>query len=242
MVSFGGAGVERGSRGKHRVKSRSSEGGGSKETIVYPLTPIKLSAQRILKRYQANSSDLEGVLEPAISAIVTEVDNLDKLLVEFREFTKLPDPNSEHVDMKKLIEEVISVYRNLSQKVRIECRFESVNTEVRVDRNQIKQVIANLTKNAIQAMPEGGSLHIITDLVKKDDNRYFRIQIRDTGDGMDDETKNKIFEPYFTTKKDGSGLGLSIVDRIIFDHNGSIWFETKKGSGTTFFIDLPWGE
>jgi signal transduction histidine kinase len=108
-----------------------------------------------------------------------------------------------------------------------------------VDKNQMKQVFANLIKNAIQAMPSGGEISIITDLVKKDDNRYFRVQLRDTGCGMEEEFKQQIFEPYFTTKKGGVGLGLSIVERIIFDHNGVIWFETKRGSGTTFFIDLP---
>jgi two-component system nitrogen regulation sensor histidine kinase NtrY len=207
--------------------------------VKNPLTPIKLSAQRILKRYRTNPESLEGVLEPAVSSIIDEVDNLNKLLVEFGEFTRLPNPHSEPVDMRQLIQEVIHVYEHLSNRVTFSCRFVTDKVTIRVDRKQMKQVFANLIKNAIQAMSNGGELSVTTDLVKKDENQYFRVQVRDTGDGIDEEIKDKIFEPYFTTKRDGSGLGLSIVDRIIFDHNGSIWFETKKGSGTTFFIDLP---
>jgi len=207
--------------------------------VKNPLTPIKLSAQRILKKYKSDPESLKGVLEPAVSSIVDEVDNLNKLLVEFSEFTRLPNPHSEPVDMRQLIQEVIQVYENLSSRVTFGCRFVNDSATIKVDRKQMKQVFANLFKNAIQAMPDGGELSVITDLVKKDDSPYFRVQVRDTGTGIEEEFKDNIFEPYFTTKKDGSGLGLSIVDRIIFDHNGSIWFETKKGRGTTFFIDLP---
>ena len=207
--------------------------------IKNPLTPIKLSAQRILRRYTSRPQELGSVLEPAVSAIVNEVDNLNKLLLEFRDFARLPNPASVDVDIKRLVEEAISIYENLSRNVEFNCRFMSGAVTVRADRDQMKQVFANLFKNAIQAMPDGGNINVITDVVTKDDNRYLRIQIKDTGVGMGDHVKTKIFEPYYTTKKDGTGLGLSIVERIIFDHNGSIWFETKKGSGTTFFIDLP---
>jgi len=207
--------------------------------IKNPLTPIKLSAQRILRRYQADPGGLAAFLEPSVTAIINEVDNLNKLLVDFREFTKLPDPMPEPTDMKAIIEEVITTYEPLATNVTFQNRFLHNDTILMVDKNQMKQVFANLIKNAIQAMPSGGEISIITDLVKKDDTRYFRVQLRDTGCGMEEEFRQQIFEPYFTTKKGGVGLGLSIVERIIFDHNGVIWFETKRGSGTTFFIDLP---
>ncbi len=207
--------------------------------VKNPLTPIKLSAQRILKKYKSDPESLEGVLEPAVSSIIDEVDSLNRLLVEFREFTRLPNPHSEPVDMRQLIQEVIHIYENLSSRVTFSCRFVGDQATIKVDRKQMKQVFANLIKNAIQAMPDGGELSVITDLVKKDEKPYLRVQVRDTGNGIDDEIRDSIFDPYFTTKKDGSGLGLSIVDRIVFDHNGTIWFETQKGQGTTFFVDLP---
>jgi nitrogen fixation/metabolism regulation signal transduction histidine kinase len=207
--------------------------------IKNPLTPIKLSAQRVLRKHRTEPKKLGEVLEPAVTAIISEVDNLNKLLEDFREFTKLPVPSPEPTDMKKLIREVVSVYEHLSQTVVIQSRFLHDDTPVDVDRNQMKQVFANLIKNAVQAMPDGGEISILTELVKKNDTRYFRTRIRDTGGGMDDEYRHMVFEPYFTTKKGGVGLGLSIVERIVFDHNGNIWFETQKGSGTTFYVDLP---
>jgi len=208
--------------------------------IRNPLTPIKLSAQRILRKAETSaSSELKEVLEPAVNAIVKEVDNLNKLLVEFREFTRLPDLRPEPVDIRALIDEVVSVYRNLSQNVSFECRYEAERHGIVADRDQLRQAFANLVKNAIQAMPQGGRMVVVTDLVSKDQSDYLRVRFQDNGEGMDDEAREKAFQPYFTTKKEGSGLGLAIVERIVFDHNGRIWFESERGRGTTFFVDLP---
>ena len=206
--------------------------------IKNPLTPIKLSAQRIIKKAGEKPEILKDVINKAVPAIINEVDNLNKLLIEFREFTRL-EPSFYSVNIKSLIEEVLSVYENLSSKIQFETRFHADNIIMMIDKNQIKQVFANLLSNSIQAIEDEGNITITTALIKKEDNNYLRIQIHDTGKGMNDEAKEKLFEPYYTTKKDGSGLGLAIVEKIIFDHNGSIWFETKKDSGTTFYIDLP---
>ena len=135
---------------------------------------------------------------------------------------------------------MLSVYRNLSQKVSFECR-DLAPVRIPADREQIKRVFANLIRNAVQAMPDGGVVTITADLVTKDQTGYLRIRVQDTGGGMEDEARERAFEPYYTTKRDGSGLGLPIVERIIFDHNGSISFESRRGSGTTFTIDLPVG-
>ena len=208
--------------------------------INNPLTPIKLAAQRILRRAETSSGDeLKEVVEPAVAAIVKEVDSLNKLLVEFREFTRPPDVRLEPVDARAVIEDVLSVYRNMSTSVSFECRYQAEHHGIMADRDQIRQAFANLIKNAIQAMPQGGRLVVATDLVSKDQTDYLRVRIEDSGQGMDDEAREKAFQPYFTTKKEGSGLGLPIVERIVFDHNGRIWFETGKGRGTTFFVDIP---
>jgi two-component system, NtrC family, nitrogen regulation sensor histidine kinase NtrY len=207
--------------------------------IKNPLTPIKLSAQRIQKKYGEKSRKFNDILNNSVSAIVTEVDNLNKLLDEFREFTKLPDPFPENVNLKELIDEVLSIYRNLAVNIDFEFKYHSEEILIYVDKNQIKQVFANLLKNSIHAIADSGKIIISTNEINKSGMRFLRIQFTDTGCGMDEEIQEKLFDPYFTTKKDGSGLGLAIVERIIFDHNGTIWFETKKGSGTSFFIDLP---
>ncbi len=207
--------------------------------IKNPLTPIKLSAQRILKKYNHNKDEFDRILVPAITAIIDEVENLDKMLIEFREFTRLPLPDPEPVNLKILVTEVSAMYRHLSSGVRVDISGIPEELELFVDPNQMKQVFANLLKNAIQAMADGGEITLRADIVEKENRAFCRIWIRDTGEGIDELVGENSFHPYFTTKKDGTGLGLAIVERVIFDHSGTIHFETQKNIGTTFIIDLP---
>ena len=213
--------------------------------IKNPLTPIKLSAQRILKKYSADSGAAAGefqkVLQASISSIVREVDNLNDLLVEFREFARLPMPRLQSVHLRELVEEVVEMYRNLSSEVTFDSSHISEDSIVRADPGHINQVLANLIRNAVQAMPKGGEVSIRSAVVNKEDRRLCRIWIKDTGSGIPEEIRGRVFEPYFTSKADGAGLGLAIVERIVFDHDGNIWFETQEGVGTTFIIDLPLG-
>jgi two-component system nitrogen regulation sensor histidine kinase NtrY len=208
--------------------------------IRNPLTPIKLSAQRLLKKH-ANADDFGKVLDSSVSAIITEVESLEKLLREFGEFAKLPVPQPKPIVLKHMLDEVTSVYNNLSGSVRIDTAGVKESIVLNADRDQMKQVFANLFKNAIQAMPYGGLLSVRVDTVRKGHAAYYRIAVSDTGMGIDAKDLQKIFDPYFTTKKDGTGLGLAIAQRIIFDHNGNVWAESEKNEGTTFFIDFPMG-
>ncbi len=211
--------------------------------IKNPLTPIKLSAERIQKKYEeenhGNQKELKKVIESSVSAIIGEVQNLNKLLKDFSDFAKLPEPKRDNVNLKKLIREAVALYRNTASNIRFDIKNIDQTTTVFIDYNQFKQVFANLIINAVQAMPGGGLIFIRADLVKKEKTNYCRIQVQDSGDGIDETIKQSIFDPYFTTKRGGAGLGLSIVERIVFDHKGNIWFESRKGRGTTFFIDIP---
>jgi two-component system, NtrC family, nitrogen regulation sensor histidine kinase NtrY len=207
--------------------------------IRNPLTPIKLSAQRILKKHAESSEDFGRVLPPAVSSIIHEVENLERMLREFGEFAKLPTPQPAQVNLREMLGEVASVYAHLSTNVRIDMREVPDSVVLAVDRNQMKRVFANLFTNAIQAMPNGGLLAVRADLVKKAHTSFYRIAVSDTGMGIGELDMDSIFDPYFTTKKDGTGLGLAIVQRIVFDHKGNVWAESDGASGTTFFIDLP---
>jgi nitrogen fixation/metabolism regulation signal transduction histidine kinase len=213
--------------------------------IKNPLTPIKLSAQRILKKYSADpaagAGEFRKVLVASVSSIVREVDNLNDLLVEFREFARLPMPRLQSVHLRELVEEVAQIYRNLSTEVIIDTSHISVDSVIRADPGQVNQVLANLIRNAVQAMPNGGEVSIRSAVVNKENRRFCRIWIKDSGLGIPEEIRGRVFEPYFTSKTEGAGLGLAIVERIVFDHDGNIWFETQEGVGTTFIIDLPLG-
>ncbi|WP_304222149.1 PAS domain-containing sensor histidine kinase [Gracilinema caldarium] len=207
--------------------------------IKNPLTPIKLSAERVLRRWKTEPKRLGEILESSMMAIIQETDSLTNLLTEFRTFSRLPPPTLERTALTPLIDEAISLYRNSFPEVQFITNIGSENIYLRVDRRHISQVLANLIINSIDAMHNRGTIEIRSDLVKKQDSRYCRISIKDTGCGIPAENRALIFTPYFTTKAAGTGLGLSIVERIVLDHGGSIWFDSAVGVGTTFYIDLP---
>jgi two-component system, NtrC family, nitrogen regulation sensor histidine kinase NtrY len=207
--------------------------------IRNPLTPIKLSAQRVLKKHEENAADFDKVLRPAVSSIIAEVENLERMLREFGELAKLPVPKPEPTPLRGLLDEVASVYKNLSSAVRIDLESVAADIVLNADRGQMKRVFANLFTNAIQAMPNGGSLAVRADRVRKGHTLYCRVAVTDSGTGIADADMDSIFDPYFTTKKNGTGLGLAIVQRIVFDHKGNVWAESDGSTGTTIFIDLP---
>ncbi len=207
--------------------------------IRNPLTPIKLSAQRILRKSQEGREELDRVLAPAISSIISEVENLDKLLKEFRDFSKLPAPELAEVPLRPLVAEVAETHGAAYRDVRFHVEEIPEGLVVRADPGQLKQVFINLLKNAFESIEGPGDVYVRADLVRKGSLQYCRIQVQDTGRGIGAEYHNQVFNPYFTTKGNGTGLGLPIVERIVFDHKGQIWFETEVGVGTTFFVDLP---
>jgi two-component system, NtrC family, nitrogen regulation sensor histidine kinase NtrY len=206
--------------------------------IKNPLTPIKLSAQRILKIYKTNPESIEAVLEPAVDAIINEVDNLTQLLSQFKDFARMPSPLKENFSLKNLIIEVSQLYSESNSKITLN-HSALENTELIGDKGQIQRVFSNLISNSFDAIFDYGTVTIKSEKIRKGKNRFCRIMITDTGTGIEPEMKKLIFNPYFTTKDGGTGLGLPIVERIITDHKGIIWYESEKDIGTTFFIELP---
>ncbi len=206
--------------------------------IKNPLTPIKLSAERMLRKYHQGSDDFERVFEQSVSSIIREVEGLNQLLSEFRNFSRLPEPDYQEVVVRDLVADAAAGYEAFQGT---EIEYDTIDSELTVpaDYRQIKQVITNLFQNALDAMNGRGEIMVHASVVRKGNSSYCRIQIQDTGPGIETDDQTKVFHPYFTTKRHGTGLGLSIVERIVFDHNGQIWFESERNIGTTFFIDLP---
>lgn len=206
--------------------------------IKNPLTPIRLSAERILHKYKTGAADLSEALEPAVRSIIREVEELNRLLGEFRSFSRLPEPIAEPFELSRLVHDVAASYRSHPGVV---IRTADVEDSLRVvvDAAQIKQVFANLFTNSVEAMKGEGEIIVRADLVRKGNRPYCRVQVQDSGPGIPAAVQNQVFNPYFTTRRDGTGLGLAIVERILFDHQGQIWFESEEGQGTTFFMDLP---
>lgn len=206
--------------------------------IKNPLTPIKLSAQRILKKYKNSPDSMETILEPAVDAIIKEVENLTELLTKFKDFAKMPSPVKEDIELNNLITEVSVLYSESYPDITL--NFEGLeNISLKGDKGQIQRVFSNLISNAFEAIRGTGTVTVRTETVRKGNTLYCRIQMTDTGSGIDSDLKKQIFDPYFTTKEGGTGLGLPIVERIISDHKGLIWYESELKVGTTFYIELP---
>ncbi len=209
--------------------------------IRNPLTPIKLSAQRILKKHGEGAEDFDSALFSSVAAIIREVEGLERLLGEFGEFARLPEPALEPVRLRELLGEVASTYAPTSGAVQVDLHEVPADLVLSVDRAQMRRAFANLFTNAVQAMPGGGRLTVRADAVRKGHQAWCRLAVSDTGPGVPEADRELIFDPYFTTKKGGTGLGLAIVRRIVFDHGGNVWVESRPGAGATFYLDLPVG-
>jgi two-component system nitrogen regulation sensor histidine kinase NtrY len=204
--------------------------------IKNPLTPIKLSAERLVRKYGAEN--YQEILEQASRVITTEVDRLSLMLTEFREFARLPNPEPELFELEPVVQEITSLYEDYPN-ICIDISGISRNSMVYGDSGQIRQVLQNLIKNAIEACEYQGTIRLNSYRVTKSTRDFCRILVADDGPGIPEDTM--VFTPYYTTKPTGSGLGLSIVERIVADHGGSIYYESAIGVGTTFYLDFPYG-
>ncbi len=210
--------------------------------IRNPLTPIRLYAQRVLMRMEQDEGISEEVVRKGMSRILAEVDNLNALLIEFREFTTRRPPVPEKIHLKDFLENLLAITREAFPKIHIDTERLDPKLIITGDPGQLRQVFNNLLSNGTQAMEGKGSFTIGSSIVIKGHSTYCRISVTDTGQGIPPDALEKIFNPYYTSREEGTGLGLSIVERIIHDHGGRIWVESVQGEGSTFYLDLPYEE
>lgn len=203
--------------------------------IKNPLTPMKLRVQHFQRSFDPLDINAKEKVNSITQSLIEQIDILTKITNEFSNFAKMPTPNEERLDLIQLIQNVINLYS--SQEVLFQFQFEeNMNFTIYADRNLMIRVFNNLIKNAIQAAKEQEIL-LINIAISQNEKKYC-ISLKDSGMGISEEIQSKIFVPNFTTKSNGSGLGLAMVKQIIQNHNGKIWFETEEGEGTTFFIEL----
>jgi two-component system, NtrC family, nitrogen regulation sensor histidine kinase NtrY len=205
--------------------------------IKNPLTPIQLSAERLRRHFAGAPPASRALVEECTSTIVGEVESLKGLVDEFSQFARMPSPRTVPTDLAQLIAETVALYNGIFADVRIEQRFASDVPFVRLDPEQVRRVIINLVDNAIEAMERRGSILLETQLDKP--NGLVRIVVADDGPGIPPAERDKLFLPYYSTKRRGSGLGLAIVRRIIAEHGGSIEVGDNVPRGTRFTIELP---
>jgi two-component system nitrogen regulation sensor histidine kinase NtrY len=203
--------------------------------IKNPLTPIKLSAERLMKKWEEKTDDFGEVLSRSAKTIIKEVDSLRGLVDEFSRFGKMPAINLEPYNIKSIIEEIIELYRGQKEIEIITSLRET--PDIDIDKDQIKRALINLIDNAIQAK----TMRIWLNTSYIPSLEIIRIEIIDEGVGIKEEDKDKLFYPYFSTKKEGTGLGLAIVNSIISKHRGYIRVRDNEPKGTQFIIELPAG-
>jgi len=204
--------------------------------IKNPLTPMKLNIQYLQQAFRNNKPNIEGLVDRVSDSIIEQIDNLAYIASEFSNFAKMPEAKPENLDLCDLLNRAVELYMNEPNvSVILEPSIEKFT--VFSDRSQLLRVINNLLENAKQAIPESRKGIIIVSV--KAEGSEVLITIKDNGEGISDEVIKKIFQPYFTTKSSGTGLGLAMTKKIIEFWKGRIWFDTKEGNGTTFYISLP---
>ena len=205
--------------------------------VKNPLTPIKLSAERLRKKFNENSGDFDRVFDEMSSTIIEQVDGLKGLLDEFSDFARLPRPHPVPRPLKPLVESVISLYASAHRDVEFTSDIPADLPDLLMDEDQIKRVLINLFKNAIEVMPGGGRVWVNAGISER--SGMARLEVADSGPGISQEDIARLFEPYFSRKKKGGGLGLAIVERIVADHGGTIAVERNEPQGARFIMELP---
>jgi signal transduction histidine kinase len=204
--------------------------------IKNPLTPMKLNIQYLQQALRSGYSNIEELAAKVSESLIEQIDNLSYIASEFSNFAKMPEAKPEEVDLNELLERAAELYLNETD-IKVILKKWPGKLAVYADKSQLLRTFTNLLENAVQSIPEGRTGNINISVQTEEGDAI--VAFSDNGKGITDEVAEKIFQPYFTTKSSGTGLGLAMTKKIIEFWKGSIWFETKEGEGTTFFIRLP---
>ena len=203
--------------------------------IKNPLTPIQLAAQRLRKKFSSNSPDLSEVLPIATASIEREVAALKQLVDEFSRFARMPEVRPREVDFDTIVQSALDLYGS-STGVRFDVDIDASTAGCKLDAEQMRRVLINLIDNAIAAMEGQGVIGI--QAIRRASG-ILCVELRDDGPGIEPQDRDKMFSPYFSTKKRGTGLGLAIVHKVVTDHEGTIRVENNEPHGVRFVIEIP---
>ncbi len=214
--------------------------------IKNPLTPIQLCAERIRKHFTGTPSPAGQLVDECTSTIVGEVEALKALVDEFSQFARMPSPRTESADLNAVVDEALGLYDGLFRDIEVRRTLDAELPPAKFDPQQVRRVVVNLVDNAVDALQgarltgsngEKGHVDVRTEHDDQDD--VVRLVVGDNGPGILEGDREKLFMPYFSTKRRGSGLGLAIVRRIVVEHGGSIRVAENVPHGTTFTVELP---
>jgi two-component system nitrogen regulation sensor histidine kinase NtrY len=220
----------------HRLEAWAEMARQVAHEIKNPLTPIQLSAEHLRRVHADRGQPMGPVLEGCVDAILGQVRLLRQISAEFSNFASSPTARPAAVNLPELVNEIVAPYRTgLTGRVEISNEVDEDLPLVFVDRVLIGRALANIIENALHAMPGTGTITLTTE----QEPGIVVLRVRDTGVGMDEEALSRVFEPYFSTKATGTGLGLPIARRNVELSGGRIEVESTKGVGTTVILRLP---
>jgi two-component system nitrogen regulation sensor histidine kinase NtrY len=203
-----------------------------------PLFPLQITVENLLRARETGAEQFEEVFRESTSTLLAEIANLKTIIGRFSDFSKMPAPQFQPVDLDDMVLSVVQLFQGqlMREPTRIQSDLQLTKVPaVKADPVLLRRVIENLVLNAVDAMPKGGKLTFRTEAV----DRYAIFELSDTGQGLTPEECERLFTPYYTTKQHGTGLGLAIVQSVISDHQGRIGVSSRKDEGTTFHIELP---
>lgn len=202
--------------------------------IRNPLTPMKLSIQHLRQAFKDKVSNFDEIVQTVSQTVMEQIDALTRIASEFSQFARMPQRRFEHVKVNRVLQETIDLFREVKE-IEFESNFADTDPDLVADRDELRRVFINVVRNAIQAMEGGGTIVLSSET----HDRACIIRIQDSGPGIPEPLLARVFEPNFSTKSEGMGLGLAIAKKIIEDLNGSITITSKVGVGTTIEITLP---
>ncbi|MEO8590603.1 MAG: ATP-binding protein [Flavobacteriales bacterium] len=204
--------------------------------IKNPLTPMKLSIQHFQRTWSPDEPDAAERLERFSQGMVQQIDALSAIAGEFSNFAQMPKAREERLDLAELAHVATEVFHS-TPGTNVSVTSPSGPLNVVADREQLLRVFNNLLKNALQSIPD--QQHGRIDILLRSEGTNAIAEVRDNGTGIAEADLERIFQPNFTTKSSGMGLGLAMVQRIVESAGGRVWFTTRSGEGTTFFVSLP---
>ena len=202
--------------------------------IKNPLTPMRLTVQSFQRKFDPNDPNLKQKINDYSETLIQQIDTMSSVASAFSNFASMPAQQNETLNVVDVVELTMDIFNE--EYVHFKAEEDEIISKI--DRTQLIRIITNLVKNAIQAIPENQENKAVCVNIKKMLGNVV-ITVADNGMGIGPENSNRIFDPKFTTKSSGMGLGLSIIKNIIENYNGTITFESQKGKGTTFKVSLP---
>jgi two-component system nitrogen regulation sensor histidine kinase NtrY len=202
-----------------------------------PLFPLQLTVENLLRAREQGQQQFDETFRESVATLLSEISNLKTIIARFSDFSKMPQPHFHPVQLSELIHDVAKLHQAQLENANLAFHFDLAESlqPIAADPDLLHRALSNLVLNAIEAMPQGGTLRLRT----RYETNSASIEISDTGKGLSPEECSRLFTPYYTSKAQGTGLGLAIVQSIVSDHGGRISVRSQQGHGTTFIIDLP---